>query len=331
MKSFLGITIVGSVLILGLAAFAANRSLRLLPSRAALAPAQAECTCRDLKTLRIELSNALLLQQAFSNKIAELRAMEMDARVSSSELKRWAESDARKGLKEVPGSSGPAQVDYKPWGDKLNYQDDERVTSKFTNEELCRRSDESAAALEEAKKQSACAGIAQAIQVHEDWHLNFCRTIGYRPYWLGMRGADRAKEEVEAYGAQIAVLHAEIAKLLDKNCEPYKASGQDGPTSYSGTICSLDKEFTVVGHNGPLELTFKFTPSGDGRAGTGTLGGSVSLAAWTGNGPYTIEGFDSEKPKIVWVTQQTVSGKISGSGTFHIDLVPLGKGETCKP
>ena len=103
----------------------------------------------------------------------------------------------------------------------------------------------------------------------------------------------------------------------------YRASGSDGPTSYSGTVCSLDKEFTVIGHNGPLDLTFKFTPSGDGRAGTGTLGGSVSVATWIGDGPYTIEGFDSEKPKIVWVTDQTVSGKISGRGTFHIDLVPL--------
>ena len=111
----------------------------------------------------------------------------------------------------------------------------------------------------------------------------------------------------------------------------YRATGSEGPgpTTYSGTICSLDKEFTVVGHNGPLELTFKFTPSGDGRTGTGTLGGAYSVANWTGGGPYTIEGFGSDKPKIVWVTHQTVSGKISGSGTFHIDLVPLDTDE-CK-
>jgi hypothetical protein len=110
----------------------------------------------------------------------------------------------------------------------------------------------------------------------------------------------------------------------------YRATGSDGPTSYSGTICSLDKEFTVIGHNGPLDLTFKFTPSGDGRAGIGTLGGSVSVATWTGNGPYTIEAFGSDKPKIMWVTHQTVSGKFSGSGTFHIELVPLDTDEKCK-
>lgn len=177
---------------------------------------QKECDCSNLKVLQIELRNAQKLQQAFRNKIPELRQMETEGRQSSAELRRWAESDARRGLEEVPGQ-GPAQVDYKPWGDHLNYQDDERVTAKFSNEELCRRSDESAAALAEAKKSSACAGIAEAIQAHEDWHLNFCRTIGYRPYWLGMKGADRAQEEVEAYGAQIAVLRAEIAKVLEKS------------------------------------------------------------------------------------------------------------------
>lgn len=116
-----------------------------------------------------------------------------------------------------------------------------------------------------------------------------------------------------------------VITIIDRG---YKATGSDGPTTYSGTVCSLDKEFTVVGHSGPLALTFKFKPSGDGRAGTGSLDGSVSVATWTGNGPYTIEGFDSEKPKIVWVTDQTVSGKISGRGTFHIDLVPL-DGDEC--
>jgi hypothetical protein len=118
-------------------------------------------------------------------------------------------------------------------------------------------------------------------------------------------------------------LGEQVFRLTDWQQSGYRATGGDGPTTYSGTICSLDKEFTVIGHNGPLDLTFKFTPSGDGRAGTATLRGSVSVATWIGDGPYTIEGFDSEKPKIVWVTHQTVSGKISGSGTFHIDLVPL--------
>jgi hypothetical protein len=210
MRKYFGIVVIA----LALFAFAPNATQPA--SSNSTEPDQKECDCSNLKALQIELRNAIKLQQAFRNKIPDLRKMEMEGRQSSAELKRWAESDARRGLEEVPGHSGPAQVDYKPWGDHLNYQDDERVTAKFTNEELCRRSDESTAALAEAKKKSACAGIAQAIQVHEDWHLNFCRRIGYRPYWLGMNGADRAQEEVEAYGAQIAVLRAEIAKVIEK-------------------------------------------------------------------------------------------------------------------
>jgi len=125
----------------------------------------------------------------------------------------WAASDARRGLTPVNGSGGPAEVDYKPWGDHLNYQDDESVTRKFSNEQLCQRSEESAAALEAAKGKSDCQGIAEALQVHEDWHLNFCRRIGYRPYWLSMNGADRAQEEVEAYGEQIKVLRDILSHL----------------------------------------------------------------------------------------------------------------------
>ena len=128
----------------------------------------------------------------------------------------------------------------------------------------------------------------------------------------------RINDRQSFYVYHVFVEGAEIT-IVDRG---YRATGSDGPTTYSGTICSLDKEFTVISHNGPLDLTFKFTPSGDGRAGTGTLGGSVSVATWTGNGPYTIEGFGSDQPQIVWVTHQTVSGQISGSGTFHIDLVP---------
>lgn len=106
----------------------------------------------------------------------------------------------------------------------------------------------------------------------------------------------------------------------------YRASGSDGPTTYSGTVCSLDKEFTVIGHNGPGYFSLKFTPSGDGRAGTGTLGSSPDL--WIGGGSYTIDGFDSEKPRIVFVTQYSFNGKSGGAGTWHIDLMPL-EGNEC--
>jgi hypothetical protein len=325
MKKFLLVTFIGFVL----AALAALGAPQPLVSPTAVL-AQAECACKDLKTLQIELRNALRLQQAFHNKIPELRTMEIEGRKSMAELQRWSASDARRGLEELPGHSGAAQVDYKPWGDHLNYQDDERVTAKFTNEELCRRSDESAAALEEEKNKSACAGIAQAIQVHEDWHLNFCRTIGYRPYWLGMHGADRAQEEVEAYDKQIAVLRAEIAKVLKKNCVSYRASGNaGGDTVFSGDICDLEKPFNLKTNN-PFLGSFEFVPSSSsgGKWSFSTTNGVIG----GGGGTYTITGSDTEKTGIEmngWSTGTVRGATRSGGGTVHINLVPLDK--ECKP
>ena len=110
--------------------------------------------------------------------------------------------------------------------------------------------------------------------------------------------------------------------ILDRG---YKASGQDPPTFYSGTVCSLDKPFTVMGHNGPLTYTLKFTPSGDGQSGAGTLAGGYASVSWSGNGPYKVEGFDGNKPRILFDVTTTATHRISGSGTgtMHIDLTPL--------
>jgi hypothetical protein len=124
----------------------------------------------------------------------------------------------------------------------------------------------------------------------------------------------------------IGVFDAEIT-IVDRG---YRASGSQGPTTYSGAICSLDKEFTVIGHNGPAVFTYKFTPSGDGRTGTGTIAGGYSIATLSGGGPYTIEGFDSEKTRIVWDINSTwaISGR-EGGGHYRIDLVPLKPDEKC--
>jgi hypothetical protein len=159
-----------------------------------------QCDCSKLAALQDELYNALLLQEAFRNKIPDLRKREIEGLVSMQELQRWAGSDARSGLKDVRGYSGPDHVDYVPWGNRFGHQDD------------CERSEESTKTLEEAKNKSGCLGIGHALQVHEDWHLNFCRTIGYRNY-MGMRGSDRAQEEVEAYGEQIKVLRDILSHL----------------------------------------------------------------------------------------------------------------------
>jgi hypothetical protein len=159
-----------------------------------------ECDCSKLKALQIELRNATHLQEAFRNKIPELRGKGKDS--SQSAFETFAKGEARRGLESIPGYKGPLYVEYYPWGRGLS-EDADR--SMYKPAELCRMIDSSAKDLTEAKKASACAGIGAALQAHENWHISFCTTIGFLPY-EEMHGADRAQEEVEAYGAQIKVL-----------------------------------------------------------------------------------------------------------------------------
>ena len=200
MKRFILVTIIGFVL----TALAVTGGPQPLASPAAVA----ECDCGNLETLQIELRNALRLQQAFRNKIPELRGMNRPT--SQNALQVFAKGEARRGFEPIPDYKGPAEVDYYPVGRGLHA--DTNLSSR--KDDLCRRDATSESALKEAKEKSACVGIGAATQAHEDFHANFCRRVGFVPY-EAMHGADRAQEEVEAYGAQIAVLRAEIAKVLE--------------------------------------------------------------------------------------------------------------------
>jgi hypothetical protein len=202
MKNLLWITIIGFVL----AALAANGAPQPLAPPAALA--QTECDCSKLKVLQIELRNALRLQQAFRNKIPELRPENVST--SKNMLQIFARGEARRGLEPITDYKGPSEFDYVSYGDT---QDPDQ-SSRYTRETLCAVDKSASKLLDAAKQASACAGIAAALQAHENYHINRCLSIGYLPY-LKTHGADRAQEEVEAYGAQIAVLRAEIAKVLE--------------------------------------------------------------------------------------------------------------------
>jgi hypothetical protein len=74
---------------------------------------------------------------------------------------------------------------------------------------------EAARLLDQAAQAAACDGIAEAIRIHENYHVTMCRRVGYRGY-EAMHGADRAREEAEAYGVQIAALRAAIARVLER-------------------------------------------------------------------------------------------------------------------
>ena len=112
----------------------------------------------------------------------------------------------------------------------------------------------------------------------------------------------------------------------------YRASGQDGPTNYSGVVCSLDEPFTITGQNALVALPLKFVPL-SGTAGTLSYTASYKMLTMAGEGTYTIEGADSDNPRILAQTKSTLSGigrTTSGGGPAHINLTPLDTDECSK-
>jgi len=169
-------------------------------------PVRAEpCSCAQLGVLQSELRNAIALQQAFRNHIPTLRAM--NTPTSQAELAAFAARSAGTRLEPVPGSAD--HVDYVPYGRSVY----STALGRYTDEQLCAWDSQALAAFERELRSVACDGIADALRAHEDMHLRMCRSIGFQPYYA-MHGADRAEEEAQAYGAQIAVLRAEIARVF---------------------------------------------------------------------------------------------------------------------
>ncbi len=168
------------------------------------------CLCKQIQILQIELRNAQTLRNAFAKKISDLRRLGNDS--SQIELRRFAGREARTGLIAVPGYNGPDEVDYVPHGNNVA----ESRLDVFSAEELCRLESSAAAQLDAAVNASACFGIGEALRAHEDVHKRRCLRTGYRSY-LGMHGADRAQEEVEAYDAQISKLKQTLDDAI-KTC-----------------------------------------------------------------------------------------------------------------
>lgn len=217
---------------------------------------QSPCDCRHLEALQIELRNAQRLQQAFRNKIPELRAMGPQS--SLAELQRFARAEARRGLEAVPNYSGPTEVEYVAQGSLL--YDPAHPKSTDTNESLCRMAASAQAALDEAKQKSACAGIGKALQAHEDIHRNSCLRRGFKSFFF-MNGTERAEEEVEAYGAQIAALRAEIAKL-ESEC--------DGELEYQAPITLNMPPLLVYKIVSTARISFKIDENTKKISGSGT-------------------------------------------------------------
>jgi hypothetical protein len=105
----------------------------------------------------------------------------------------------------------------------------------------------------------------------------------------------------------------------------YRVTGHDGSTSYSGVICSLDQPFAVMAGNTLVAYPLDFVPS-SGTAGDVKWDTTWGVLRLNGEGTYTIEGLDTEKPRIIVQPKSTLTGpprSATGSGTAHIELLPL--------
>jgi hypothetical protein len=105
----------------------------------------------------------------------------------------------------------------------------------------------------------------------------------------------------------------------------YRATGHDRSTSYSGVICSLDQPFAVMADNTLVSYPLDFVPS-SGTAGDVKWDTTWGVLRLNGEGTYTIEGLDTEKPRIIVQPKSTLTGpprSATGSGTAHIELLPL--------
>ncbi|HYF06126.1 MAG TPA: hypothetical protein VD970_00775 [Acetobacteraceae bacterium] len=182
----------------------------------ATAARAAECDCTHLQALQAELRNALRLQARFREAAMSLRSRGTEE--SRGAFRQFAEGPATQGLEAVPGR-GPAHVDYVAYGEGVAEDQLDTLAPGQTREgrqaQLCAMRQSSLDMLNAAMRAAACDGIARAIEAHERHHVAMCGRIGYRAY-IAMHGADRAAEEAEAYGVQIAMLRAEILRILER-------------------------------------------------------------------------------------------------------------------
>jgi hypothetical protein len=169
-----------------------------------------KCECKHIQVLEIELRNAQTLRDNFMRKIPDLKKLGVLS--SLGELHRFAKSEARTGVVNVPGYKGPLEVDYDPHGNHVG----ESGLKTLKSEELCRMQKSAVDNLDAAVNASACSGIGEALRIHEDVHKSYCLSKGFTAY-LDMSGADRAQEEVAAYSEQISKLK-QILDEATKTC-----------------------------------------------------------------------------------------------------------------
>ena len=132
---------------------------------------------------------------------------------------------------------------------------------------------------------------------------------------------------------------------------PYQASGQNGPVTYSGTICDLGAPFKVTVTNSPFSYEINFVPSENNQVPlpknkkhgetyphydpytTGTFSYSMTsgMLQMSGQGYYTLDGEKTDHPVINCYQNSEAHGPMgigsSGRGAATIQLTPLESSE----
>jgi hypothetical protein len=199
--------------------------------------------------------------------------------------------------------------------------------------------------LRSAQAGAPCKEIAQLLDRHEGVHRRACNTRLQKGAWTVVESealgqvapyrmvtpAGKAREEASAYRMEITALKDLYKKALAK-CQ-WRATGQDGPTAYSGVICNLAKPFTVTGNHPLVPLPLKFVPSSP-TAGTMSYSAKWQILTMTGSARYTVEDVDTDSPRIALVPVSTLCAPVAcsgGSGPASIQLVPLDTDECRNP
>lgn len=198
-----------------------------------------------------------------------------------------------------------------------------------------------------------CDDVIEAERAHERAHKDFFLSF---PKILDVAMESRllrlrSESEVVSYRTQKEFLRSKLTELKRKygsKCKSYRPLKNDF-LIFSGVICNLENPFTVTysAVSVPFTGTYTFVPSSAtagtwSGSGAGSMGGATHAVNDIG-GSYTIEGADTDTPKILTVAGQQGSSTVitprnavtvpsSASGMMgHIDLVPLESDECNEP
>jgi hypothetical protein len=171
-----------------------------------------------------------------------------------------------------------------------------------------------------------CGGNAECQLHHKDLYDDAVKIIdGFAKKQLVIaQEKEKAANEEAQKDYEEAIKRAK--ELYHALC--LEASGQDGPTVYTGTVCDTKIAFEITGTiaAGPIIYPFKFSPKSD-STGTFSFYTTFGPAVLQGNGTYTIKGINTQTPRIEMLTSSsgTLMGRTSsGSGPAHITLACKG-------